>query len=201
MGQPPRVLNYSLLNEVEKHLIFKIPCFSKEKKSEGEPFQSQLQLPFLQSFCSSPLVQLAVPWVILVNIYICLCLGWWWLGGGAVALQPFTSRISFCVCDFSITGRELKEPLKCSPSSSNWKCRPAYCRKKLQCVTQVFPKCSRTPTNSMKIPSNLFIWFNYELRLWFWSWGWQWGWWCWTKQCRETWVTHQLCGAESCSSS
>lgn len=128
-------------------------------------------------------------------------LGWWCLGGGAVALQPFTSRISFCVCDFSITGRELKEPLKRSPSSSNWKCRPAYCRKKLQCVTQVFPKCSRTPTNSMKIPSNLFIWFNYELRLWFWSWGWQWGWWCWTKQCRETWVTHQLCDAESCSSS
>lgn len=42
MGQTPRVLNYSLLNEIEKHLIFKITSFlNEENQTEKESFQNQ----------------------------------------------------------------------------------------------------------------------------------------------------------------
>lgn len=42
VGQTPRVLNYSPLNEIENHLIFKSTCFFKDKSQiEYESSQSQ----------------------------------------------------------------------------------------------------------------------------------------------------------------
>lgn len=158
MGQPPRVLNYSLLNEVEKHLIFRIPCFSKEKKSNrGRTFPKPITaaipaviLQLLTRCCPTGCTMGHVGQYLHLPLLGLTVAGRWSCSFATLRIK----NLFFCLCDFSSTGCELKEPLKHSPSSSNWKTRPAYCRKKLHCVTQVFPKCSRTPTNSIKIPSN-----------------------------------------------
>lgn len=100
------------------------------------------------------------------------CPWWWWLScrdpgrtpslTGKTAAVPLGHKKSA-----SFTPELLKKPIK--NQNLNEKSRPCYCRKKLQCMTQVFPECSRTPTNSVKIADNLFIWFNYEPSLWFWG--------------------------------
>lgn len=78
MGQTPRVLNYSLLNELEKRLISKSMCFFHEKNQiEEEPFQSQYHLPFpviLQLPTQCFAIFLAMPRLILFDVCIYLCL-------------------------------------------------------------------------------------------------------------------------------
>lgn len=76
MGQTPRVLNYSPLNEIEKHLIFKITCFfNEENQIEKGSFQNQyLHCPFATHSSLSVVQSFWLCHTRLSEICICHCL-------------------------------------------------------------------------------------------------------------------------------
>lgn len=73
MGQTPRVLNYSPLNEIEKHLIFEITCFfNEENQIEKESFQNQSFHCSFATHSSLGIVQSF--WLCYVRLFeICIC--------------------------------------------------------------------------------------------------------------------------------
>lgn len=73
MGQTPRVLNYSPLNEIEKHLIFEITCFfHEENQIEKESFQNQ---SFHCHFATHSSLSVVQPfWLCHTRLFeICIC--------------------------------------------------------------------------------------------------------------------------------
>lgn len=85
---------------------------------------------------------------------------WWWPSWRDPGRTPsLTGKTAAVPLGLKKSANFTPELLKilAKNQSLNEKSRPCYSRKRLQCMTQVFPECSRTPTNSVKIADNLFI--------------------------------------------